>query len=101
MAVTCGDIPRLICSVIIPPVGVFFQVGCTKDLGINILLTLLGCVSPALVAGRQQLLTRLVVSAQLLPGPHPRRLHPGQGVKRALQQLLSARLAETAAREWR
>jgi uncharacterized membrane protein YqaE (UPF0057 family) len=44
MAVTCGDIPRLICSVIIPPVGVFFQVGCTKDLGINILLTLPECV---------------------------------------------------------
>lgn len=42
MAVTCGDIPRLICSVIIPPVGVFFQVGCTKDLAINVLLTLLG-----------------------------------------------------------
>lgn len=48
MAVTCGDIPRLICSVIIPPVGVFFQVGCTKDLAINILLTLLGYI-PGLV----------------------------------------------------
>lgn len=44
MAVTCGDIPRLICSVIIPPIGVYFQVGCTKDLAINVLLTLLGCV---------------------------------------------------------
>lgn len=42
MPITCGDIPRLICSVIIPPVGVFFQVGCTKDLAINVLLTLLG-----------------------------------------------------------
>lgn len=44
MAVTCGDIPRLICSVIIPPIGVYFQVGCNKDLAINVLLTLLGCV---------------------------------------------------------
>ncbi len=41
MAITCGDIPRLICSVIIPPVGVFFQVDCTKDLAINVLLTML------------------------------------------------------------
>lgn len=44
MAVTCGDIPRVICSVLIPPVGVYFQVGCTKDLAINVLLTVLGCV---------------------------------------------------------
>lgn len=44
MALTCGDIPRLICSVLLPPVGVFFQVGCNRDLAINILLTLLGCV---------------------------------------------------------
>ncbi|EGZ16386.1 hypothetical protein PHYSODRAFT_354898 [Phytophthora sojae] len=44
MPITCGDIPRLICSVIIPPVGVFFQVGCTKDLAINCLLTVLGYI---------------------------------------------------------
>uniref|UniRef100_K3WXQ3 Protein Ric1 n=1 Tax=Globisporangium ultimum (strain ATCC 200006 / CBS 805.95 / DAOM BR144) TaxID=431595 RepID=K3WXQ3_GLOUD len=48
MAITFGDIPRLICSVIIPPVGVFFQVGCNKDLAINILLTLLGYI-PGLI----------------------------------------------------
>ncbi|DAZ95681.1 TPA: hypothetical protein N0F65_002991 [Lagenidium giganteum] len=45
MALTCGDIPRLICSIILPPLGVFFQDGCTKDLAINILLTLLGFVA--------------------------------------------------------
>lgn len=50
MALTCGDIPRLICSILLPPLGVFFQEGCTKDLAINILLTLLGCVSPAVVS---------------------------------------------------
>uniref|UniRef100_K3WXQ7 Protein Ric1 n=1 Tax=Globisporangium ultimum (strain ATCC 200006 / CBS 805.95 / DAOM BR144) TaxID=431595 RepID=K3WXQ7_GLOUD len=44
MAVTCGDIPRVICSVLIPPVGVYFQVGCNKDLAINVLLTILGYV---------------------------------------------------------
>uniref|UniRef100_K3WXQ4 Protein Ric1 n=1 Tax=Globisporangium ultimum (strain ATCC 200006 / CBS 805.95 / DAOM BR144) TaxID=431595 RepID=K3WXQ4_GLOUD len=44
MAITCGDVPRLICSVIIPPLGVYFQVGCTRDLAINVLLTLLGYI---------------------------------------------------------
>ncbi|RLN92988.1 hypothetical protein BBJ28_00025265, partial [Nothophytophthora sp. Chile5] len=44
MAVTWGDVPRLICSVLLPPLGVFFQVGCNKDFAINCLLTLLGYV---------------------------------------------------------
>ncbi|CCI46800.1 unnamed protein product [Albugo candida] len=44
MAITFGDIPRLICSVLLPPLGVFFQVGCTRDLAINILLTILGYI---------------------------------------------------------
>ncbi|KAF1325976.1 Protein ric1, partial [Globisporangium splendens] len=52
MAVTCGDIPRLICSVILPPVGVFFQVGCTKDLAINVLLTILGTNLPLALTPR-------------------------------------------------
>jgi uncharacterized membrane protein YqaE (UPF0057 family) len=49
MALTCGDIPRLICSILLPPLGVFFQVGCNKDFAINCLLTLLGCVLVACV----------------------------------------------------
>ncbi|TYZ58163.1 hypothetical protein PybrP1_003954 [[Pythium] brassicae (nom. inval.)] len=44
MAITWGDIPRLLCSILLPPLGVFFQVGCTSDLAINILLTLLGYI---------------------------------------------------------
>ncbi|RLN54781.1 hypothetical protein BBJ29_007848 [Phytophthora kernoviae] len=44
MAITCGDCPRLLCSILLPPLGVFFQVGCTKDLAINVLLTLLGYI---------------------------------------------------------
>ncbi|RLN37772.1 hypothetical protein BBJ28_00007551 [Nothophytophthora sp. Chile5] len=44
MAITCGDIPRLICSILLPPLGVFFQVGCNKDFAINCLLTLLGYI---------------------------------------------------------
>uniref|UniRef100_K3WXR0 Protein Ric1 n=1 Tax=Globisporangium ultimum (strain ATCC 200006 / CBS 805.95 / DAOM BR144) TaxID=431595 RepID=K3WXR0_GLOUD len=48
MAVTCGDIPRVFCSVIIPPIGVAMQVGCNGTLGLNILLTVLGYI-PGLI----------------------------------------------------
>lgn len=41
MALTCGDICKFIAAVFLPPLGVFLEVGCTKDLLINILLTLL------------------------------------------------------------
>ncbi|MGD9739143.1 MAG: YqaE/Pmp3 family membrane protein [Bauldia sp.] len=36
------DLIRIILSVLIPPLGVFLQVGFTKHFWINILLTLLG-----------------------------------------------------------
>lgn len=36
------DIIRIILSVIVPPLGVFFQVGLGAQFWINILLTLLG-----------------------------------------------------------
>ena len=42
------DLIRVIASSIIPPVGVFLQVGLTKHFWLNILLTLLGYV-PGLV----------------------------------------------------
>jgi len=42
------DILRLILSVIIPPLGVFLQVGVGAQFWINILLTLLGYI-PGLV----------------------------------------------------
>lgn len=42
------DIIRIILSVIIPPVGVFFQVGLGLHFWINILLTLLGYI-PGLI----------------------------------------------------
>ena len=48
MAVTLGDCCRLFCSVIIPPIGVFFQTGCDVHLAICILLTLLGYI-PGLI----------------------------------------------------
>lgn len=37
-------VARIIVAILLPPLGVFFQTGCNKDLAINVLLTLLGCV---------------------------------------------------------
>jgi uncharacterized membrane protein YqaE (UPF0057 family) len=42
------DIIRIILSVIIPPLGVFLQVGLGKHFWINVILTLLGYI-PGLV----------------------------------------------------
>jgi uncharacterized membrane protein YqaE (UPF0057 family) len=42
------DIIRIIFSIFIPPLGVFFQVGIGKHFWINIILTLLGYI-PGLV----------------------------------------------------
>ncbi|MCX7567711.1 YqaE/Pmp3 family membrane protein [Sulfitobacter sp. F26169L] len=42
------DIIRIILSVIIPPLGVFFKVGIGKHFWLNILLTILGYI-PGLV----------------------------------------------------
>ena len=38
------DIIRLICAIILPPLGVFLQVGLGKQFFINVLLTLLGYI---------------------------------------------------------
>lgn len=38
------DVLRLILSIILPPVGVFLQVGLTAQFWINVLLTLLGYI---------------------------------------------------------
>ncbi|MCB9957215.1 MAG: YqaE/Pmp3 family membrane protein [Rhodospirillaceae bacterium] len=39
-----GDLFRIILAIILPPLGVFFEVGLTKHFWINVLLTLLGYV---------------------------------------------------------
>ncbi len=39
---TLGDIFRVFLSVLIPPLGVFMEVGLSKQFWLNILLTLLG-----------------------------------------------------------
>ncbi|MGD1920462.1 MAG: YqaE/Pmp3 family membrane protein [Pleurocapsa sp.] len=36
------DIIRLICAIFLPPLGVFLQVGLSKQFFINVLLTILG-----------------------------------------------------------
>ncbi|MEA5534394.1 YqaE/Pmp3 family membrane protein [Crocosphaera sp. XPORK-15E] len=38
------DIVRIICAIILPPLGVFLQVGIGPQFWINILLTLLGYI---------------------------------------------------------
>lgn len=43
-----NDIIRIIIAILLPPLGVFLQVGLGKDFWINILLTLLGYI-PGLV----------------------------------------------------
>ncbi|KAG8878318.1 plasma membrane proteolipid Pmp3 [Tulasnella sp. 331] len=44
MAGAGRDIFSIICAVLLPPLGVFFERGCGADLLINILLTCLGYI---------------------------------------------------------
>ena len=39
-----GDIIKIVLAILLPPVGVFLEVGLTKHFFINILLTLLGYI---------------------------------------------------------
>ncbi|MBV8887522.1 MAG: YqaE/Pmp3 family membrane protein [Chroococcidiopsidaceae cyanobacterium CP_BM_RX_35] len=38
------DFLRILCAIVLPPLGVFLQVGIGKDFWINIVLTLLGYI---------------------------------------------------------
>ncbi|KAG2158356.1 uncharacterized protein EDB93DRAFT_1121044 [Suillus bovinus] len=42
MPFTASDVCKVICAILLPPLGVFLERGCTTDLLINCLLTLLG-----------------------------------------------------------
>ncbi|PKS07811.1 hypothetical protein jhhlp_006419 [Lomentospora prolificans] len=42
MPFTASDICKIIAAVILPPLGVFLEVGCVSALCINIILTCLG-----------------------------------------------------------
>ncbi|KAI8336166.1 plasma membrane proteolipid 3 [Chlamydoabsidia padenii] len=44
MALTCSDFCKFLFAIILPPLGVFFERGCTTDLLINIGLTVLGFI---------------------------------------------------------
>lgn len=39
-----GDLLRIILAIILPPLGVFLEVGLTKHFWINVILTLLGYI---------------------------------------------------------
>lgn len=41
---TMGDLLRIILAIILPPLGVFFEVGLGKHFWLNILLTILGYI---------------------------------------------------------
>ena len=51
------DILRMIASIIIPPLGVFWQVGLTGQFWLNVLLTILGYV-PGLIHAIYIIFTR-------------------------------------------
>ncbi|KAL1589073.1 Plasma membrane proteolipid 3 [Cladosporium halotolerans] len=44
MPFTGSDIIKIICAVVLPPLGVFLERGCGADLLINLLLTILGYI---------------------------------------------------------
>ncbi|AOW25951.1 plasma membrane proteolipid 3 [Candida albicans P57072] len=44
MPFTCSDIIKIIVAIILPPLGVFLERGCSSSLFINILLTILGYI---------------------------------------------------------
>ncbi|KAI9319027.1 putative stress response RCI peptide [Dichotomocladium elegans] len=50
MALTASDICKFILAVILPPLGVFAERGCTVDVLINIGLTILGWIPGVLHA---------------------------------------------------
>jgi uncharacterized membrane protein YqaE (UPF0057 family) len=52
-----SDIIKIICAIIIPPLGVFMEVGLGAQFWINILLTLLGYI-PGIIHALVVILTR-------------------------------------------
>jgi uncharacterized membrane protein YqaE (UPF0057 family) len=52
-----ADLIRIILAIILPPLGIFLQVGLTKHFWINILLTLLGYI-PGIIHAVYIILTR-------------------------------------------
>lgn len=42
--VNWNKVAKIICSVLLPPIGVFLETGCDKNFAINVLLTILGYI---------------------------------------------------------
>ncbi|KAJ6440282.1 hypothetical protein O9K51_06072 [Purpureocillium lavendulum] len=57
MPLTGSDICKFICAVILPPLGVFLEVGCGADLLINIVLTIFGYI-PGIIHAIYIIVTR-------------------------------------------
>ncbi|CAN3355870.1 plasma membrane proteolipid 3 [Diutina catenulata] len=57
MPITCSDIPKLILAIILPPLGVFFEVGCNSTFWINVVLTILGYI-PGIIHAIYVIFTR-------------------------------------------
>ncbi|OBA20322.1 UPF0057-domain-containing protein [Metschnikowia bicuspidata var. bicuspidata NRRL YB-4993] len=53
----CGDILKIIIAILLPPLGVFLEVGCSGAFFLNILLTLLGYI-PGIIHALYIILTR-------------------------------------------
>ena len=69
------DAVRIVCAILLPPLGVFLQEGLRKRFWINVVLTLLGYV-PGIIHAVYVILK--YEPARRLPGAgHRRRLHPG------------------------
>jgi uncharacterized membrane protein YqaE (UPF0057 family) len=54
---TGGDVIRIVCAILLPPLGVFLQVGLGMHFWLNILLTLLGFI-PGIVHALYVILSR-------------------------------------------
>ncbi|TMW58787.1 hypothetical protein Poli38472_006932 [Pythium oligandrum] len=55
--VNCEKLAFIICAILLPPLGVFLQAGCHKDLAINLLLTILGYI-PGILHALYVILTK-------------------------------------------
>ncbi|KAH6975045.1 hypothetical protein BGZ61DRAFT_534167 [Ilyonectria robusta] len=44
MAFTAGDICKIFFAIILPPLGVFMEIGCGGSFWLNVLLTILGFI---------------------------------------------------------
>ena len=73
------DLIKIVCAVILPPLGVFLQVGLTKHFWINLLLTLLGYF-PGIVHAIWVLVVhakkplpqqQLLLEGKIFKNPHP------------------------------